>query len=121
MKKMLFGLVATIMFSVSSFANNVTKIAIDPVQKASIEYSIGSKKVVVTQNVKSKLEIENFLNTELEKMSVALNSNDVDELTCTALVHVGIPSNYIEVSVTGPCAEIGAAIKKLKKELLALL
>jgi hypothetical protein len=121
MKKLLFGLVATIMLSVSSFANNATKITIDPVQKANIEYSIGNKKVVVTKTFESQQEMEVFVNSELNKIDTAFQSALVDELQCSVTIHLGTESNFVEGTVSGPCSEIGAAIKKLKAQLMAAL
>lgn len=120
MKNFLFSLVAIVAFSFVGSANNVVDHSKDP-KEVKIEYSIGDKKVSVSKVSNNEKELEVFTNNELEKMSQKLNTVEDDELTCSATIHVGVPSNYIEVTVSGPCSEMAAIIKRVKKEISALL
>lgn len=129
MRKMLLGLIATVMISVSGFANvsplntSETCIIKELPQEVQIQYSYGNKKVFTSKTFNSQgSEMQTFIDSELDKMESKLNSlSNADELTCSATVHVGTENNYIEVTVSGPCSEIAAAVKKLKKELMAAL
>jgi hypothetical protein len=131
MKNLLFGLIATVLFSVTGSANNQSKgfnsenkisIVKEQSQEVRVEYSYGSTKVVSAKSFTSQKDIQKFIDSQLEEMAVKLQSlNAAEELTCSATVRVGTANNYIEVTVSGPCSEIAAAVKKLKKELLAAL
>ncbi|OUD29812.1 hypothetical protein [Flavobacterium sp. FPG59] len=129
MKKLLFGLVATVMISLSGFANVSplksfeTSINKELPQEVQIQYSYGNKKVSTNKTFTSQgLEMQTYIDSELDKMESVLNSlSNAKELTCSATVHVGTANNYIEVTVSGPCSEIAAQVKKLKRELMASL
>jgi biopolymer transport protein ExbB/TolQ len=129
MKNLVFGLIATVIFSVSGFANTVISkkadiVAVNELSKeVRIEYSYGNKKITIAKSFNSnEAEMQKFIDAELDKMAIKLSSLDnAVELACSATVHVGTANNYIEVTVSGPCSEIAAAVKKLKKELMAAL
>ena len=129
MKKLLLGLIATVMISISGFArvlplnNPELSIIKELPQEVQIEYSYGNIKVFTSKTFKSEgLEMQVFIESELKKMESKLNSLSYADklLTCTATVHVGTANNYIEVTITGPCSEIAAQVKKIRQQLLAL-
>ena len=129
MRKLLLGLIATFMISVSGFASvlplNTPELSIikELPQEVQIQYSYGNMKVFTSKTFKSEgSEMQIFIDSELNKMESTLNSlNNANELlTCTATVRVGTANNYIEVTVSGPCSEIAAQDKKIRQQLLAL-
>ncbi len=129
MKNFLFGLIATVLFSATSSAaiftnakNTQITATKEQSQEVKIEFSYSNQKIVTTKSFNSLEEAQVFIEAEFEKMQAQLTSlENADEITCSATVHVGVPSNFIEVTVSGPCSEIAAIIKKLKAQLVALL
>ena len=126
MKKMLFGLIATVMFSATGFANNTiiqkteTSNTYELSKEVRIEYSYNNQKVTIVKSFNNNdVAMQKFIDDELDKMELKMVSlENLKPITCTATIHVGTANNYIELTVTGPCNEIAAEVKKLKAQLL---
>ncbi|VXB14256.1 conserved exported hypothetical protein [Flavobacterium sp. 9AF] len=132
MKNLFFGLVATILFSVTGFAN--TTDAIHPTMKevtttvATIlletdntitEYKFNSVEEF-TQHSDSIIDSLNELVENGEECSITITMS----VTVTAEASVGVAGGSVSTTVTGSvttsCANAVAAGKKLKAQLLAM-
>jgi hypothetical protein len=117
------------MLSATGFANNkiTNKLEVNTVyelpKEVRIEYSYDNQKVTIVKSFNNNdVAMQKFIDAELDKMELKMVSlNNLKPITCSATVHVGTANNYIEVTVTGPCGEIAAEVKKLKAQLLAAL
>jgi len=129
MKKLLFGLIATVMISVSGFAKNDLNESIDVKKGVNVTNENCNDKFKVKFNLGN---VSNLTESELNSMCDNLVSqnfdlnNEVDECTVsfTAEVNVGFGSVSVTVSYTASNCEIAmnkakAALKKAVKELQA--
>ncbi|WP_130735270.1 hypothetical protein [Flavobacterium sp. J27] len=117
MKNLFFGLMATVLFSVTGFANNGGddnfngKVKIATVENVNAQ-KVNSEMII---NFKTDKDFENFTGEGLEIVTLC----DV-----TVTVSVGVGSTYASATVTAKdidCATLTDAIKRLKAQALAAI
>ncbi|CAH0334491.1 hypothetical protein FVB9288_00074 [Flavobacterium sp. CECT 9288] len=132
MKKLLFGLVATIMFSFTGSANTIdpTLNSMNEVRTEKASISIQTADAKTVYNFNSINDFKNHTNEIIEDV----NNQSLDEactvtitMTVTVTVSGGIPgvvggevSTTVSGSVTASCAGAVAAGKKLRASLVEM-
>lgn len=101
MRKMLLGLIATVMISVSGFASNVKNDSTIE-NDLKIEVTTKNQKVIVTKKLQENQSLEDLINTELDKLTYL----EVDEDMCDVTVSAGYGATFVSVTVHGPCKGI---------------